>query len=209
MCWATLLAAAAILALGLLTASGHEVLLFQVLDPAETGFRFDKAIVFEDVETGRELYVDPETVRADYLKTFNPGAVPDTPVLDELFKQSVVFRGTFAQSSWTKPCFATIFTGLYPEQHTATTKTAVLPDDIHTMPEVLEENGYYTAGFPNNPNVSEIFRFNQGFVEYNYMIRNYPLNYYGLIGQALQHMAYVNRFIPSLHHKPMPMLHSL
>jgi uncharacterized protein (DUF58 family) len=57
--------------LGLLTASGHEVLLFQVLDPAETGFRFDKAIVFEDVETGRELYVDPETVRADYLKKFS------------------------------------------------------------------------------------------------------------------------------------------
>lgn len=115
------------------------------------------------------VLISVDTLRADYLKAFNPGAIPDTPVLDELFKQSVVFKSAFAQSSWTKPCFASIFTGLYSEQHTATTKTAILPDDIHTMPEVLEENGYYTVGFPNNPNVSEIFRFNQGFVEYNYL----------------------------------------
>ncbi|GDY23352.1 hypothetical protein LBMAG56_46990 [Verrucomicrobiota bacterium] len=53
--------------LGMLTASGHEVMLFQVLDPAELSFRFDKAMVFEDVESGRELYIDPDVVRADYL----------------------------------------------------------------------------------------------------------------------------------------------
>ena len=53
--------------LGMLTASGHEVMLFQVLDPAELSFRFDKPMVFEDVESGRELYIDPDVVRADYL----------------------------------------------------------------------------------------------------------------------------------------------
>ena len=51
----------------MLTASGHEVMLFQVLDPAELSFGFDKAMVFEDVESGRELYIDPDVVRADYL----------------------------------------------------------------------------------------------------------------------------------------------
>ncbi len=51
-----------------LTASGHEVLLFHVLDPAELSFTFDKAIVFEDVETGRKLYIDPTIARGEYLK---------------------------------------------------------------------------------------------------------------------------------------------
>ncbi len=51
----------------LLTASGHEVMLFQILDPAELTFRFDQATVFEDVESGRELYVDPDAARSSYL----------------------------------------------------------------------------------------------------------------------------------------------
>ena len=53
--------------LTLLTASGHEVMLFQVLDPAELNFTFDKAMVFEDVESGREIYIDPAVARAEYL----------------------------------------------------------------------------------------------------------------------------------------------
>lgn len=115
------------------------------------------------------ILLSVDTLRADYLKAFNANAVPKTPALDAFFADAALFRGAFAQSSWTKPCFATIFSGLYPEQHTASTKTAPLPDTVHTFPEALREGGYYTVGFPNNPNVSEIFGFQQGFVEYNYL----------------------------------------
>jgi uncharacterized protein (DUF58 family) len=51
-----------------LTASGHEVVVFQVLDPAELAFDFAEARLFEDAETGRALFVDPGIARADYLK---------------------------------------------------------------------------------------------------------------------------------------------
>jgi uncharacterized protein (DUF58 family) len=51
-----------------LAASGHELVVFQVLDPAEVNFNFDRAVMFEDLETGKTLFVDPATVRADYLK---------------------------------------------------------------------------------------------------------------------------------------------
>jgi uncharacterized protein (DUF58 family) len=51
-----------------LAASGHELVVFQVLDPAEVNFDFDRAVMFEDLETGKTLFVDPATVRADYLK---------------------------------------------------------------------------------------------------------------------------------------------
>jgi uncharacterized protein (DUF58 family) len=51
-----------------LTACGHQVFLFQLLDPAELRFEFDKATVFQDVETGRDLYVDPAQARKEYLR---------------------------------------------------------------------------------------------------------------------------------------------
>jgi uncharacterized protein (DUF58 family) len=51
-----------------LTACGHEVLLFHLLDPAELTFTFDKAVTFHDVESGRRLFIDPVTARKEYLK---------------------------------------------------------------------------------------------------------------------------------------------
>jgi uncharacterized protein (DUF58 family) len=51
-----------------LTASGHDVMLFQVLDPAELQFDFDQAALFQDVESGRDLYIDPPLARRDYLR---------------------------------------------------------------------------------------------------------------------------------------------
>ena len=56
--------------LAYLRTRGHEVVLFQVLDPAELNFEFGDAAMFRDVETGRELYVDPEQARAAYLDRF-------------------------------------------------------------------------------------------------------------------------------------------
>ncbi len=51
-----------------LTACGHEVLLFHILDPAELAFRFEKAVMFHDVESDRDLFIDPVTARKEYLK---------------------------------------------------------------------------------------------------------------------------------------------
>ncbi|MCI0745842.1 MAG: DUF58 domain-containing protein [Verrucomicrobia subdivision 3 bacterium] len=50
-----------------LAAFGHEALVFHVLDPAEWMFEFDQASIFEDVESGKKLYVDPRAVRKGYL----------------------------------------------------------------------------------------------------------------------------------------------
>ncbi len=55
-------------ALGLLTASRHEVVVFQTLDPAERTFDFDQAARFLDMETGRDLFLDPSLARAEYLQ---------------------------------------------------------------------------------------------------------------------------------------------
>ena len=51
-----------------LGACGHDVVLFQILDPAELTFSFHEPAMFEDVESGRLLLVDPGAVRGEYRK---------------------------------------------------------------------------------------------------------------------------------------------
>ncbi|MDQ3439575.1 MAG: DUF58 domain-containing protein, partial [Planctomycetota bacterium] len=56
--------------LGYLRSQGHEVVLIRLLDPAELAFSFDKAVTFVDLESGRDLYIDPASARANYRKNF-------------------------------------------------------------------------------------------------------------------------------------------
>jgi uncharacterized protein (DUF58 family) len=51
-----------------LAACGHEIMLFQLLDPAEMTFSFDKAALFEDVESGRTFFIDPTAARKEYVR---------------------------------------------------------------------------------------------------------------------------------------------
>ena len=53
--------------LGELKACGHEVVLFQILDPAEATLAIDEPALLVDLESGREMYVDPETIRRNYV----------------------------------------------------------------------------------------------------------------------------------------------
>ena len=52
--------------LGFFRAQGHDVVAFQVLDPAEIDFPFTQATNFEDLETRRILPVKPEKYAAAY-----------------------------------------------------------------------------------------------------------------------------------------------
>jgi len=57
-------------ALGRLTAARHDVRVVQVLDPAEQTLDVGSAAVWEDMETGRRVYVDPAEARAGYQANF-------------------------------------------------------------------------------------------------------------------------------------------
>jgi len=57
--------------LSLLTARGHEVVVFQVFDPRELDFGFDAASQFIDLETGQDLYIDPRQARSEYRRRFD------------------------------------------------------------------------------------------------------------------------------------------
>ena len=151
------------------------VLLF-VLAVAGTGVGLSSAWAPKDVRaafappakaTGPNvILIAVDTLRADYLQMYSAAAKAYTPALDAFAKDSVLFKNTFAQSSWTKPSFGTIFTGRYPTSHGATTKSFGLDPNVETFPETLQAAGYYTQGFANNPNLHPTFGFDQGYVEY-------------------------------------------
>ncbi len=125
--------------------------------------------VFADEASGKPniILIAVDTLRADYLPMYRPDTAPaKTPNLEKFTQDAVLFEHAFAQSSWTKASFGTIFTGMYPEAHTATGKASALPDDVVTIAEVLRDGGYFTRGFSNNPNITSTFNYNQGFLHY-------------------------------------------
>jgi uncharacterized protein (DUF58 family) len=56
--------------LSMLRARRHEVVLLRVLDPTEVSLELEKASMLEDIETGREIYVDPVLAKASYQNRF-------------------------------------------------------------------------------------------------------------------------------------------
>ncbi len=54
--------------LGYLCAGGHDVVLFHILDPAELSFDFDAPALFRDVESERDMYVDPAVAQKSYRR---------------------------------------------------------------------------------------------------------------------------------------------
>jgi len=53
-----------------LTACGHEVSVFHVVDPTELNLGIEAAALFEDVESSKRIYIDPTVARAGYMKKF-------------------------------------------------------------------------------------------------------------------------------------------
>jgi uncharacterized protein (DUF58 family) len=54
--------------LGCLAAGGHDVIVFHILDPTELDFEFRTPALFQDVESGRNMYVDPAAARKGYQR---------------------------------------------------------------------------------------------------------------------------------------------
>jgi arylsulfatase A-like enzyme len=114
-----------------------------------------------------------DTHRADHVGAY--GCEKNlTPRLDELAANGVVYNNAFAQASWTRPSVCTILTGRYPSSHTATLKGSVLPDEITTLAEALNDGGYETIGIATNFNMTPFFNVNQGFVDYSYLSPDQP-----------------------------------
>ncbi len=95
-----------------------------------------------------------------------------TPIVNELARQSLLFRHAYTDAVYTLASTASLMTGLHPEHHRILYMKNKLPAGTQTLARVFSENGYETATFVANGNASSAFGMTQGFDEVAEVFRN-------------------------------------
>jgi len=101
-----------------------------------------------------------DSLRASELGCYGGKAV--TPNADAFARRGVRFERCMTPVPWTLPASASIFTGLYPQQHGVTDVDRRIPAALETLPEAFAAAGYRTGVFAANHFVSPSFGFNAG-----------------------------------------------
>jgi len=92
------------------------------------------------------LIITIDTLRADSLEPY--GAIDTlTPKIARFAERAVVYESATTPITVTRPSHASMFTGRYPDQHGVLHNGYVLPDGEQTLAEILNGQGYQTAGF--------------------------------------------------------------
>lgn len=120
-----------------------------------------------------------DCLRADHLGSYGYGR-NTTPNIDQFSKDAVTFTQAISQATFTKMSIASLFTSLYAYQHgiyrgagelmdvqTGTVTTDVLGAEETTLAEVLFQNGFLTAAWLQQGQLSSYTGFDQGFIDYN------------------------------------------
>lgn len=103
------------------------------------------------------ILITIDALRADHL-SFMGYSRNTSPFLDKISKEGTVFVQAFANSSWTAPAFAALFSSDYPvlgEKYGIEGRVV--------LQEVLKKTGYQTAAFHSNPLLSRYQKYDRGF----------------------------------------------
>jgi arylsulfatase len=108
------------------------------------------------------LVVLLDAARADHLGAWGQ-PLPATPTLDLLARRGVQLSRAYAQSTHTYASVGTLLSGLLPDQSKVVYQWTELPRSSPTLPELLRQQGYFTAAISCNPNMSRRGGFTRGF----------------------------------------------
>jgi arylsulfatase A-like enzyme len=107
-----------------------------------------------------------DTLRADHVHCY--GYERETsPSLDALAARGTLFQNAIAQSSWSLPSYASMFTSLYSSAHHVDEKNQKLAPSLKTLASIFSANGYATAAFVGGSHLSAIFGLDAGFDLYS------------------------------------------
>lgn len=104
------------------------------------------------------IVIIADSLRYDSVYNGSPGI----PYIE---KNSVQFTNASSPACWTLPATSSIFTGLLPHEHQATTQSRSLCEDRMTLAEIMKEQGYNTYQVTSNVATTEIFGLDKGFDE--------------------------------------------
>ncbi len=125
------------------------------------------------------IFIMVDTLRADRLGCYGYRR-DNSPTMDLIAKEGVLFERTIAASPWTQPSIASLFASVYPGVHGVigyreayegvlddTKAVTVFADSFQTLAESFQNAGYATAAIVANPFLVDPFGFSQGFDHYD------------------------------------------
>ena len=92
------------------------------------------------------ILVTVDTLRADFVSAYEDGRA-NTPNLDRLAGEGMLFERCIAQTPLTLPSHTTILSGTYPLYHQVRDNGALVPDRLKLLSEVLKSSGLETSAF--------------------------------------------------------------
>lgn len=114
------------------------------------------------------LLITIDTLRADHLGCYGYFRAT-SPHLDALAAESILFENCFCPLAETLPTHTSILTGVYPNEHGMTANLArgdamFRPSPVlKTLAQILEKEGYSTAGIVSAETLKKVGGINQGF----------------------------------------------
>ncbi|MFH0901295.1 MAG: sulfatase-like hydrolase/transferase [Pseudomonadota bacterium] len=103
-----------------------------------------------------------DSLRADRVKTFNPGARPEVPSFEKLAKVATQFLNTYVQGNESRSSHASIWSSLYPVNHQMIRDGATLASSLTTLGEAMKSAGLKTFGATANGYISKRWGFGDG-----------------------------------------------
>ncbi len=118
------------------------------------------------------ILISVDALRADF--TGYAGGDVSTPTMDRIAEDSFVFEKAWSVSPWTRPSFASFFSGVYPSEVGVARVRGQSQGDPHFYPlhwdaertylaELLRDAGYSTFAVVTNTNLTSEARADQGF----------------------------------------------
>jgi arylsulfatase A-like enzyme/Flp pilus assembly protein TadD len=113
------------------------------------------------------VVVTVDTLRPDHLHCYGYSKI-ETPAIDGVAKDGVLFENAVTQTPLTTPSHASIFTGLNPTaHHVRDTGGFILKSSSTTLATILQQQGWDTAAFISSAVLKKLFGLNQGFRVYD------------------------------------------
>jgi arylsulfatase A-like enzyme len=116
----------------------------------------------------RVVLVSSDALRADALSSYDSNG-PESPHLDELASDGVLFERAYSSAPWTLASLASILTGLSPSVHTLTDIKARLPDGLPTLAHSMTRAGYHTGAIVLNDLLHPRANLDLGFDDYIFL----------------------------------------
>ena len=84
------------------------------------------------------IFILVDSLRAESMSCYGYDR-PTTPYIDQLATEGILFRNYFANSTWTAPTVATLFTGLSSIRHGRNNVPDRLPENLPVLAGVLRD----------------------------------------------------------------------